>query len=643
MSWEVSSMQSKRSFFNPVLFKKNLSRSWPLWGGVTAVGALVPLYLLLHLLQYPKVSMDAIDMAELLYGAVVYFVPAFTCGYAILIAMVVWGYLYSARSVGMMHTLPTDRTGLFITGTVSGFAMLLIPYVVVGGLLILLSLFWGFFSATAVVNTVLAVILMTVLFFGMATLCAMVTGNIFALPVFYLILNFAAPAMDFLTMTLARSFVVGLRNDYSGNVEFLSPVVEIYSTFRYRSYYDYSEFGGDVINRSVMLEGFGTVAVYGLVGLVLLAVAWLLYRRRASESAGDVVAFRWLRPVFRFGVALVFALTTGQGLYHVFWSNLFYHGERAQVVPMAVCMAVMGLVGFYIASMLLEKTLRVFRKNWVGAVITVAAAAAVCFAVDADIFGVEQRVPALEEIEYVAITGGNFLYSQPDMYADEDPELVNAVRALHQAIVDDIDRVAGSYEMAVTTENPDDETGEKWNEYQHVRIEYRLLDGTRVERAYSLYLLRSNWEAGKSFEGAFKDLIGGSALQINLVEGPQDSELHNMIVYNYEDGEKEFIYDEYFILEALLKDARAGKIYDYDPFDEYDNSTYPVNIDVEYRRKNQFDHYDYHYCGLDLRPTMTNTVAALMEAGAFTEEDVARWNAEMNYDQQEKLSVVPAA
>ena len=32
MNWEVSTMQSKRSFFNRTLFRKNLTRFWPLWG-----------------------------------------------------------------------------------------------------------------------------------------------------------------------------------------------------------------------------------------------------------------------------------------------------------------------------------------------------------------------------------------------------------------------------------------------------------------------------------------------------------------------------------------------------------------------------------------------------------------------------------
>ena len=57
--------------------------------------------------------------------------------------MAVWGYLYNSRSVGLMHTLPVDRTGLFVTNTLSGLAMMLIPYAVVGAFSCLIALFWG--------------------------------------------------------------------------------------------------------------------------------------------------------------------------------------------------------------------------------------------------------------------------------------------------------------------------------------------------------------------------------------------------------------------------------------------------------------------------------------------------------------------
>ena len=51
-----------------------------------------------------------------------------------------------------------------------------------------------------------------------------------------------------------------------------------------------------------------------------------LYQKRHSESAGDVVAFQWLRPVFRYGSALLGGLTVGRLLFEVFWETLFQRG-----------------------------------------------------------------------------------------------------------------------------------------------------------------------------------------------------------------------------------------------------------------------------------------------------------------------------
>lgn len=43
MSWEVRTMQSKTSYFNATLFRKNLTRFWPLWGLASFIGALFTL------------------------------------------------------------------------------------------------------------------------------------------------------------------------------------------------------------------------------------------------------------------------------------------------------------------------------------------------------------------------------------------------------------------------------------------------------------------------------------------------------------------------------------------------------------------------------------------------------------------------
>lgn len=186
-------MQSKTSFFNRTLFRKNLSRYWPLWGFASFVGFLAPAALLVRVIQSGETSVEPLVVREGYYYLLGNAVPIVSLVYAILCAMAVWSYLYNPRSVGMMHSLPIRREGLFLTNLLSGLAMMAIPYLVAGGLGTLLFACCGGFDAWGTLVTVLAVIAQSVTFFGLATFCAFLTGNIFALPVLYFLLNFLAP------------------------------------------------------------------------------------------------------------------------------------------------------------------------------------------------------------------------------------------------------------------------------------------------------------------------------------------------------------------------------------------------------------------------------------------------------------------
>ena len=105
MSWEVRTMQSKTSYFNATLFRKNLTRFWPLWGLASFIGALFPLAVLLDMVHRGWNVLSAPDFTGMYYDAVSA-VPVINLVYAALCAMAVWSYLYNARSVGLMHTLP---------------------------------------------------------------------------------------------------------------------------------------------------------------------------------------------------------------------------------------------------------------------------------------------------------------------------------------------------------------------------------------------------------------------------------------------------------------------------------------------------------------------------------------------------------
>ena len=624
-------MPSKRSFFNRTLFRRNLSHSWPLWGLLSAAGAMVPLYILLELLNIPRRSLTfpPEEFASALYNAVTLFAPGFTAAYAILCAMLVWGYLYNSRSIGLFHALPVDRTCLFVTNTLSGLTMLLIPYAVTGFLGCLLAVCWGFFHLTAVLNTILAVIFLSVTFFGMATLCAMLTGNIFALPALYLLLNFLSPLLESLIFNIAQQFLVGINSEaFRFNV--LSPIVQIYSRFTAR----YTRFTGEG-DPTVSLHGLWVPALYALAGLGMLALAWFLYRKRHSERAGDVVAFRWLRPVFRYGVALLGGLTIGRLLYFFLWENLFQKGSYADILPFFVCTALGGLLGCYAASMLLEKSRRVFRGSLPSAAIVCAGAAVLCLLVSVDVFGAERRVPDMDEIKSVQLEDRGIVSGPFD--PEEDPEQVEAVRAFHQALVKDRNYIR-SYHP-----DWDHDAGKAFSHY--VWLTYELTDGTKLTRQYDLWFTEDRVKTAGTYDNLLEVFYQDPEVRGCDVTIPENADISSIDVFsNYLEDEVYSIntndrdpQDAKTLYTALQQDADEGSIPAKNVLVNHGstrNTDTLLCFNVEYRIPlNPWDgSWTYGYKDVYIHPQMKNTVDALIELGYLTEENVERWTEDYERD-----------
>ena len=160
----------------------------------------------------------------------------------------------------------------------------------------------------------LAVLGESFFYFSSATFVCFITGNAFAMPALYALLHFLAVLLDWLISSFAQGFIFGFSTNYTGAVEWLSPTVYLAHNIQPLGTYEevtqayasgtYTEH----VLTSVELENFWLVGVYALAGLALAALALVLYRSRRSETAGDVVAVGWLRPVFRYGVAGLCAL-----------------------------------------------------------------------------------------------------------------------------------------------------------------------------------------------------------------------------------------------------------------------------------------------------------------------------------------------
>ena len=618
-------MQSKTSFFNRTLFRKNLSRYWPLWGFASFVGFLAPAALLVRVIQSGETSVEPLVVREIYYYLVADAVPIVSIAYAILCAMAVWSYLYNARSVGMMHSLPIRREGLFLTNLLSGLAMMAIPYLVAGGLGTLLFACCGGFDAWGTLATILAVIGQSVTFFGLATFCAFLTGNIFALPVLYFLLNFLAPLGDWLCNLFARGFLFGFTADYSGTVDFLCPMVYLTQRLYVNSEYEtVRDSALEYQNRltSVTLENAWLIAAYAAAGLVFLALAYLLYRRRESERAGDVVAVRVFRPVFRFGVAALSALLGGRLLYALLWES-FQAGDTFTPVPLAICLIVAGLIGYYAASMLLAKSLRVFRGSAVGALCLVAACVAFCAGMRYDLFGIERRIPDQNEITQLEIyLARNTYYLTPE----DQPELLSGAQDLQRTLIAQKDLIRSNYETyrhGGSSSDPDAST--------NIRYIYTLKNGATVERFYTVSFARSDLSVPGSYANAMDAYVNSPALrQARLRWG--DPEFHvESGWFSIQDGDDNFTLGTQeceTLLSAIARDAENGNWGRYDWFED-DGTAYAMDLSFDFYR-DLIDERGTHYQSYDsiyitVRPEMTETKQALLDLNLATEQDFVTW------------------
>lgn len=612
-------MRSKTSCFNKTLFLKNLTRFWSLWGGASFIGALFSLALLSQLLRYGKdsIASEPLEMTLGYYGILSGLVPIICLLYGLLCALAVWGYLYSARSVNLMHILPIRREGLFVTNFLSGYVMLLLPFAVTGGLCIVISAVFGLFEPVGVLVTILGVLGESFFYFSSATLAAFITGNIFAMPALYLLLHFLEAILDLLLSNFARGFIFGLSTNYTGFLEFLSPTVYLMRNVDADAQYQKTiiDYTGAYTHEllSVRLENAWLIAVYALAGAALLALAFVLYRRRRSERAGEVVAVGWMRPFFRYGVAGLAALLGGQLIYGLFWEDAYF-----KAVPLAVCMLVAGAIGYYGASMLLAKTLRVFHRSWRGLALVAAGVAVLCGCLRLDLFRAADRVPEISQIEKMEFYADSNTYI---FYPGREDELLERVRRLHAAIAADRKYVLDFDRENFTT--LEDETP-SWT-WEYVSFTYTTHGGQTVHRNYSVPMTRERLGQSGAYDSLLDGLVNSQEMRLKRIHASGDGyEPCGGRIYLNRRNESSELSDREAaaILEAVTRDAQAGRWghVEWLSTEAWNSGTYALQLSLEFSGESD-DTWDW--IDIAVRPEMTATTACLLELGLVTNEDLS--------------------
>lgn len=232
------------------------------------------------------------------------------------------------------------------------------------------------------------------------------------------------------------------------------------------------------------------LAAYALAGLVIALIALLLYRTRKSEMTGSTVAFPWATPIFKYGVAFCTAVSLGQFLYYFLFGQ--YRSSGNDSLPGTIlCMAAAGLVGYFVAEMLIKKSFRVFRAGAKGAVIVSLALVLLGVVMSFDLTGYEKRVPDESEIKSAFYT-----FSGMTDVTTDDADTIRRLTAAHQAIVKNRNeqaRIADASDADTLSLSDYDDI-----EPFHLRLTYYLKDGSQLSRSYYVYLRRSDLTAPSS-------------------------------------------------------------------------------------------------------------------------------------------------
>ena len=513
-------MRSKTSYCNGALLRKNLTRFWPLWTVYAAAwllaGPVTRFVTAFGRYADPDTARRAGDLIRDLLNTWTDFGMLSGVIAGVLFAMALFSYLTMPRAVGMFHSFPIRREGLFLTNYLTGLLVAFGVQLVAAALEALVLLSAGAMDAAAWAAALACGLGQMLFFYSFGVLCVVFTGQILMAPVFYAVLNVLAFGLCSMVQQMGQAFYYGFRSSTPAWVVWLTPVERLSRNLRIVGVYD------EVLQRSVNwhLEGLGTVAIYAAVGVALTLLALAVYRRRPSETAGDTVAVRWAKPLFLWGVALCSALFLGQGLYYLALDPML--GSWKVCFPgLLGCVVLLCLLGYWGAAMLMRKSFRVLRATWKGAVLSAVAVAVLCLCVRADVFDVEDYVPPVQEVQSMSfdINGySSYYYGQL-----EDPAEIQRFLDIQTAILAEKDHLRQSMDgtgstMSVADVDTGNAPAEDQQLWANLNLRYEMRDGSTILRNYDLNYYAAELDQPDSAMGRLAELTAEPVVQRQALE-----------------------------------------------------------------------------------------------------------------------------
>ena len=493
MNWEGSAMTSRISCFDRAVFRRALKKTAPVWILYTLYELLLPLRLFSFCQSLSSGAEDytvQIEKTLLDYARLNASVVPFLLGG--LLAWVLFSWLFRAGTAYFYAALPVRRETLFLTNYLTGVLLCAAPALLSSLLLWAVGAIFGVPAFIPAMQVFAATLLGFVLFFSFAVLVCCVSGQMAAMPIVYLILNFTFYVLETIVRQLLFTFVYGMPYSQSSTMQSFAlratPVLGLMQGGFFRVRTDWLERDGMYyMEYAPRLEGWGYLGALAALGLVFALCAFLLLKHREMERSGDVIAVGWLRPVALYVFTIGCALVLGALMAELFSSQT---ADNFWYVLLFLFMG--AFVGYFTGKMLLQKTFHVFRSGWLGLGACCLALLLAFGSMKFDLFGYSRYLPERSEVQAAGLTH----YQASGLYTTQDDAFIQDVLALHTAAI--------GQKSAQEQRRQAYRLGTDYTEQFY--ITYRMTDNTLTERYYSIVYSDADLENPDSLISRFSAL-----------------------------------------------------------------------------------------------------------------------------------------
>ncbi|QNU67982.1 ABC transporter permease [Ruminiclostridium herbifermentans] len=445
-------MKLKTSSFKKGLIISDIKRFW--WVSVLYALALFFVMPFNHYIQHINDNnnsqwlKDSIERELLFNGGSS---QVFLLVVPIAIGALVFRYMQKNRQVSLYHSLPLTRTALYFNSILSAIILFAAPVFLNTIIMLLMNCFSSLsdiYSVALIFIWLGYTLLFGIMFLAMSVFVGMFTGSSIAQLAFVYILNLLPLYLSEFVRVNLRGMLYGFDTYSNRNFYYDMPMFRMFNIDDYES------------------SQLVITIVYIVVTIALLIGGLYAFKVRRPETAGDIITFRPIRPIFIYG--FVTCATLFGGAYFLGIGN-----EKFSFAVVGYFIS--SLIAYVVVQMLTNKSFKILHtyKGYLGFAL---ALVLLILGVHFDVIGYVNKIPNPDEIEETYIGYNIYWFEHKDDPDFNENNYGNSDTTLYKDIKN-IENVTKLHQYVLDNRN---------NNGNNQYIAYKLKNGKRLIRRYSI-------------------------------------------------------------------------------------------------------------------------------------------------------------